>query len=178
MEEEKLIPNWERFSNFEIGSSGAVDTSDIKVVAFIGWNKNMGCVRADGMTYANAEREPSSGQITVTKGNSVFMEAVPKAGYHFVCWHGGPVDGSTQRQVTVTLTAPCAINAVFAADSVDAGEAPVDNNGPISGNMNSETTVVYTNADTFNLKAFVMKWWWAILIVAYIAYKEWKGARQ
>ena len=26
------------------------------------------------------------------------------------------------------------------------------------------------------VKPFVKKWWWAILIVAYIAYKEWKGA--
>lgn len=171
MKEERLMPNWERFSNFEVGSSGAIDTSDIKVVAYVGWNKNMGSVKADGMTYASNEKVPSSGQINATKGNSVTLEAVPMAGYHFVCWNGGPVDGSTSRQVTVTLTAPCSIKAVFAPDSVT---VTPDSNTEKENEQNNIVTTDNTPA-AFNWKAFLKKWWWAIAIVAYIVWKKTKG---
>lgn len=186
MKEERLMPNWERFSNFEVGSSGAIDTSDIKVVAFVGWNKNMGSVKADGLVYASNERVPSSGQINTTKGNSVTLEAVPLAGYHFVCWQGGPVDGSTNSQVTVTLNAPCTIKAVFTPDSVTV--TPGSNGEPGNLNMTPADVTTNTNANTLYrflgvypkygetyLKAFVRKYWWAIAIVAYIVWKKTKG---
>ena len=204
-----------------------VNTSNLKVTAYLSWPAKMGRINGNGINYSMTEKEPSSGTLTALFGSTVTIEATPKAGYRFVRWQGGPVDGMTSPQVSFKLTMPCVIKAVFEVyfniqhnpvnpgSGGNGGENPSDNppggNGgepPVSGGGNGDEPPVSGGGngnggngnsnggngngnggnhtiDTYGggfvdtkLIPFVRQWWWAILIVAYIAYKEWKGGKQ
>lgn len=62
------------------------------------------------------------------------------------------------------------------------GNEPADDTTPTTGSasgnnqVNAMTgTVLPSGGIVENVKPFVKKWWWAILIGAYFIYKEWKG---
>ena len=141
------------------------------------WNATMGSVHNDLM---------QNGSIAVSQGSSIKLKATPKAGYHFVKWTGGPrtVDGSTAEEVQFAVASNCTINAVFEADTPEnpGGENPGGENpgGGYPGGNGGEQ-VSYTNYGIVKndfigpVLSFVKKWWWALLIVAYIVYDSKKG---
>lgn len=136
------------------------------------WNATMGSVHNDLM---------QNGSIAVSQGSSIKLKATPKAGYHFVKWTGGPrtVDGSTAEEVQFAVASNCTINAVFEADTPEnpGGENP-------GGFYPGGGHTTYTNTTNFVVEngflgtalAFAKKYWWALLIVAYIVYDSKKGS--
>ena len=59
------------------------------------------------------------------------------------------------------------------------GNGNSNGNGSGNGNGNNGTTTDTTDGGFMaKVKPFVKQWWWAILIVGYIVYKEWKGGKQ
>lgn len=62
------------------------------------------------------------------------------------------------------------------------GNEPADDDTPTPGSDSGNNqgndmpgTVLPSGGIVETAKPFVKKWWWAILIVAYVVYKEWKG---
>lgn len=189
-----------RFSNFEIETGGSMGATPAPKVLKVAWNGTMGSVSGTGGFRVSQETTPPSyGLATVGAGDTVKLTATANPGYHFVRWNG-PVTGKiTSNPVDVKMTQHCEVIAVFAPDTP--GEHPSDNpsggnggeppvsgggngnggngNGNGNGNGGNHTSGLYGGSFVDQkLIPFVRQWWWAILIVAYIAYKEWKGARQ
>lgn len=191
-----------RFSNADVSNLSAnytEDPSDVKKRNLtVRFNGLIGRVAGEGLTVGS-EVPPCVASATVTDGVSVTIVAQPFAGYHFVKWVGAPVNGYTSPTQTIKMTANYDITAIFEAD--DPGTTPPNGNtdgGPVGGDHDHDAEKpdgyqykpqggstgvlaflgVYPMQGESNLRAFVRKYWWAILIVGYIAYKEWKGARQ
>lgn len=186
-----------RFSNFEIETGGSMGAIPAPKVLKVAWNGTMGSVSGTGGFRVSQETTPPSyGLATVGAGDTVKLTATANAGYHFVRWNGIVTVKDTSNPVDVKMTQNCEVIAVFAPDTP--GEHPSDNpsggnggeppvsgggngnggNGNGNGNGGNHTNGLYGGSIVDQVKPFVKKWWWAILIVAYIAYKEWKGARQ
>lgn len=145
--------------------------------ANVGWNGKMGRVSGNGLVLDN-EGRANSGVISATQGSSVTLTASPLDGYHFVKWVGAPVDGKTSAKITFPMNANYNITAEFAANDPNpgSGNGNVIGGGGGGGIGTSDTpaTVAPTTVkkQESGVMAFVKKWWWAILIVAYIVYKE------
>lgn len=145
----------------------------------VNWDPEMGRV--------NAGTSMNGNDIIVSSGATVNLTATPKAGYHFVKWNGAPVNGKTTPEVSFCVNNDYNITAVFAPDgsTTPTGETtdtPLTGGGSGGGgSQGSAPGVTVATADTADTdllgkaKAFVKKWWWAILIVGYIVYKEKKG---
>ena len=188
-------------SNVETNDNYDVKTSVLKV----SWNGTQGRVTGSGSFQIDTEVPACLASAKVLTGNTVTLVATPNAGYHFERWSGMPVSGVTNKSVTIKMTQDYNIRAVFAPDMPgehpsdnptggNGGEPPVSGGGngnggepPVSGGGNgngngnggNHTNGLYGGSFVDQkLIPFVRQWWWAILIVAYIAYKEWKGARQ
>ncbi len=143
---------------------------DNNKVANVSWDSKMGSVNGDGLVLSS-EARASSGQLAAAQGSTVSLTASPLAGYKFVAWHGAPVEGKTSKTVSFQMNANYAIRAEFASEKQSTGGG-----GTGGGGTDPETPSVVSPAGTgFGLMSFVKKWWWAILIVAYIVYKDRKG---
>lgn len=159
---------------------------DVKVV----WDRTRGSVTgspalgADGSTLAN------TGQV-------VRLTATPKEGYVLKEWNGTqvagkwvPMHGSTIEQQIFsnrTITALFVPKEVSPATNEETAD-PLDPDPVISGggggsvptDTGSEPYVPDTATPVGlidKVKPFVKKWWWAILIVGYIVYKNKKGGK-
>lgn len=121
---------------------------------------SMGRVLASGL---------ANGEIAAHAGDTVKLTAQPNSSSRFVAWQGGPIDGMTSEEVSFVVGSNLHVRAVFepASGGSDdpAGEFPTWE--PAHGQGIAEKAL-----------AFAKQWWWAILIVGYIAYKELKGGRQ
>ncbi|MCR5040053.1 MAG: hypothetical protein K6A94_12060 [Bacteroidales bacterium] len=165
------------------------------LTANIKWDGSMGRVNGNGLVYGNGT-PASSASITAAQGSTVTLTAEARDGFHFVKWTGGPTNGTEKTNTYMfQMNNNYNIKAVFEADDNGHGdvtddEKPVDNDGEVpsggGGGGNTWGTASGSETETgtgtiggqtkgFDLKAFVKKWWWAILIVAYVVYKEWKG---
>ena len=115
--------------------------------------------------------------VSATSGDTVTLKAAPLTGYRFVKWTGGPVNGRTDDQVTLAVSADYAVYAEFAADNGGGGETPPGGGGG-GGNNSTDPTVTNGGDTTGKVMAFVKKWWWALLIGAYLVYDATKGGRK
>ena len=152
------------------------------------WDTSMGRVTSPGSNMQN-------GELTVRSGDLVTLEATPDQGYHFVHWNGAPLSGRTDNRVQFNVNNNYTIKAVFAKDNPNGGDNPPGNGEPndpnkeIPGGGGGGIDVPPTRvpeidptpvSETLTEKAmaFVKQWWWALLIVGYIAYKEMKGGKK
>lgn len=154
-------------------AQGAGDTSK---TANVSWDGSMGRVTGNGLVLSDTGRA-NSGVLTANAGSTVTLTASPLAGYHFVKWQGVPVDGKTTETVSFQMNNNYNIKAVFAADNPNSGGGNVVGGGGGGGSVITDQpvdqpTVTGGKTNTGKVKAFVKKWWWAILIVAYVVYKE------
>ncbi|MBQ6729928.1 MAG: InlB B-repeat-containing protein [Bacteroidales bacterium] len=144
----------------------------------VDWNREQGRVTASGNAMQN-------GEMSVRTGDQVTLEAAPADGYVFKCW-AGVSKNTTSRTITVTMPDhDLSLTAVFAKSAETPGggggtpgggtsDTPPDKptDGPVVGNVTGSTDLVGKAV------AFAKQWWWALLIVGYIAYKEMKGGRR
>lgn len=167
-----------RFSNFEIETGESIGATPAPRVLKVAWNGTMGSVTGTGgFAVSGASTPPDYGIATVAEGDTVTLTATANAGYHFVRWNGPVTGKNTSNPVDVKMTQHCEVIAVFAPDMPGehhdlGGDHDHDAEKPTGYQHEPQGGIVD------QVKPFVKKWWWAILIVAYIAYKEWKGARQ
>jgi hypothetical protein len=152
------------------------NTASTSKTVNVTWDGQMGRVNGNGLVLSD-EGRAGSGQITAAQGSTVTLTASPLNGFHFVKWHGAPVDGKTSSTVTFQVNNNYTIRAEFAPDSATPDNGGGTGNGG-NGNGGAENVSngnVAGEGTVDRVKAFVKKWWWAILIVAYIIYKERKG---
>ncbi len=176
-----------RFSNYAINQTSADNTglhmeshgtvTLKKVTLKVSWNGAMGRVTGSGNYTVETATPPCQASATVIPGTTVTLTAEPFAGYHFEGWRGAPVEGVTSQSVKIKVSNNLNVSAVFAPDTPGehhdlGGDHDHDAEKPNGYQYKPQASIVD------QVKPFVKKWWWAILIVAYIAYKEWKGARQ
>ena len=172
-----------RFSNYstekdaDLHVEGSGDINLKKVTLKVSWNGAMGRVTGSGNYTVDTETPPCLASATVIPGTTVTLTAEPDAGYHFVGWRGAPVEGVTSQSVNIRVSNNLNVSAVFAPDTP--GEHH-DLGGDHDHDAEKPNGYQYKDlggdSNVYKVKSFVKKWWWAILIVAYIAYKEWKGA--
>lgn len=156
--------------DFHIETSDPIDLK--KVTLKVSWNGAMGRVNGSGNFQISPDTPACEASATVISGTSVALTATPLDGYHFVGWRGVPVEGVTSQSVNVKVAADYNVTAVFAPDT------PVDHKEPSGNGGNVPQITSQGGGIVDQVKPFVKKWWWAILIVAFIAYKEWKGGKQ
>lgn len=123
------------------------------------WNKSQG--RVNGSLEGSAE-------MTALDGSTVDIEATPLSGYRFVKWVGGPVDGSTEKKVSFKANGNYTITAIFESEKTGGNNNTSDDEQPGSDGRTITGKAI----------AFVKQWWWALLIAAYLCYKEMKGGRK
>ena len=139
----------------------------------VSWNGAMGKVTGTGNYAVDTSNTPAnSGKATAIKGDSIKLTATADKGYHFSHWEGTPIKSVLDPEISIQMMNDYNVTAVFEADKQDP-ETPTGGGNGASPTGTSTVGVIVEKA-----KPFVKKWWWAILIVAYIAYKEWKGAKK
>lgn len=137
------------------------------------WDGSMGRVLISGQLVTDTKSTPAnSASSTAEEGDTITLTATPLQGFHFLKWVGGPVGGSTSKTVTVKMLDNYDVEAVFAADV----NKP-DGGGEDPNYLDFVLEPAKTDT-TGKVKAFVKKWWWAILIVALIVYDYCKGAKK
>lgn len=172
-----------RFSNYstekdaDLHVEGSGDINLKKVTLKVSWNGAMGRVTGSGNYTVETATPACEGSATVIPGTTVTLTAEPFAGYHFVRWNGLVTVKDTSNPVNIKVSNNLNVSAVFAPDTPGehhdlGGDHDHDAEKPNGNQYKPQGSIVD------QVKPFVKKWWWAILIVAYIAYKEWKGARQ
>lgn len=173
-----------RFSNFEIGTSDPIDNPGSFKTLSVHWDPSMGKVTGSGNFNANGS---GFGLATAAPGDTITLTAYPEKGYHFVHWGGAVSAKNTNNPIDIKMNTSADVKAVFAKDpdipSPPPGggdpDTPLDpGTGGNGGNGGTYTTGTGGGFVDQKLIPFVRQWWWAILIVAYIAYKEWKGGKQ
>ena len=142
----------------------------------VSYDSSMGRVVASGM---------QEGRLSATPGTQVTLEATPKDGYVFKQWEGinlaGNVQDNTSRRITITMPArDLTLRAVFAKSAENPGSGggtpgsgTSDDNGEVVV-IDTPTIVSTSGSLTDKVLPFVKKWWWAIAIVAWVCYKNWK----
>lgn len=142
----------------------------------VNWDETKGRVACNGM---------QDGVVTVDNGDSVTLTATPKTGYVFAGWTGvnlgGNVQNNQSKTITLTVTRDYNLTANFKSESGT-------NSDNVGGGSNSGTGAGAGVVDVVNVEnvndggslfdkviPFVKKWWWALLIVAYVIYKDMKG---
>lgn len=160
---------------------------DVKVE----WDKSRGSVT--GRPALGAD-----GSVLVNNGQTVTLTAVPKDGYVLKEWTGTQVAGKWVPMHGSTIEQQIFSNRTIAAVFVPKEVSPASNeetpdplnpdpaiSGGGGGSYPTDTDSDHSVPDTVapvglidKVKPFVKKWWWAILIVAYIVYKERKGGKK
>lgn len=171
-----------RYSNFTttadtpLKDTDGTDGSTQQVTLRVDFDASLGRVTAAGM---------KDGAITAPKGTQVTLEATPIGSARFVCWSLPVKNNSvkdTANKITLTLTGNERIKAVFAGEQQKeniqvAPHVLTPEPSPSPSPVNP--TVNYLDAGGAGLMdkamSFAKKWWWALLIVAYLVYKETKG---
>lgn len=140
------------------------------------YDASMGRVVASGML---------ENRMSAIPGTQVTLEATPKDGYVFKQWEGinlaGNVQDNTSRRITITMPArDLTLRAVFAKSAENPGSGggtpgsgTSDDNGEVVV-IDTPTIVSTSGSLTDKVLPFVKKWWWAIGIVAWVCYKNWK----
>lgn len=135
------------------------------------------------------------GNISVEAGDSVAITATPNAGYEFDGWvvetrGSNNITGLTDPTVRFSVAGPARLFARFVPTGGGQTPSPdVPQGGdpepqpyvvPQGGDPEPQPHVVPQPSDVPTAKAagFVRRWWWALLILGYLAYKEWKGGRR
>ncbi len=162
--------------NRNINLTAVFDTVEVSYNISVNWDASMGRVVASGM---------QEGRLSATPGTQVTLEATPKDGYVFKRWEGinlaGNVQDNTSRRITITMPArDLTLRAVFAKSAENPGSGggtpgsgTSDDNGGVV--VIDTPTIVSTGGSlTDKVLPFVKKWWWAIAIVAWVCYKNWK----
>lgn len=156
----------------------AGDEAQKVFTANIRWDGKMGRVNGNGLVLDDKSRA-GSGTISATNGSSVTLTATPLDGYRFVAWHGAPVDGKTSKEITFQMNGSYAIRAEFA--TVDPGTGSGSGNvvgggggGGVANTGSPEVTSVSKPKES-GVMAFLKKWWWAVLIAAFVIYKDKEG---
>lgn len=147
--------------------------------ATLSWDGSMGRVTGNGIVLDDTGRA-NSGSLSAAQGSTVNITAVPLSGYHFVKWHGAPVDGKTSETVSFQMNNDYNIRAEFAADNQEGNNGGVDGGGNGGGGAivdDQVETTVNGKSSTVKVMSFVKKWWWAILIVAWIILDEKGGSK-
>ena len=156
-----------------------------KYKVHVDWNRSMGTVRCSDTLDAN-------GDVLVNNGCSITLTASASQGYHFLRWDGCSVAGQegrhskTSNPITEQIFGERTITAVFEADTPGGGggetppgggggETPPGGGGGETPGGGGGIETPTTESTGFSLKSFVKKWWWAILIVAYIVIKDREG---
>lgn len=163
----------------------AADTPETpaNMTANISWNSQMGRVNGAGLVLSE-EGRAGSGQLTASQGSTVSLTASPLAGYKFVAWHGGPVEGKTSKTVSFPMNGNYSIRAEFMAENQTpntgtgsgvSGTIGTSGGGGGTGTGTETHSSVAPVSTGFSVMSFVKKWWWAILIVAYIVFKDKEG---
>ena len=115
---------------------------------------------SDTFTIAASANNAAYGTVTgggsYTKGTSVNLKAVPKAGYHFVRWLEGSTQVSTNASYTFTASASRTLKAEFAKNIAPSVAAtPSGSNGAkltwaaVAGAQNYEVYRATTSAGTY-----------------------------
>lgn len=185
-----------RFSNSSVvsGSSVVNESSPLKTFQLkVRWNGTKGRVVGSGNFALESDSAAACvANASAVAANTITLTATPKSGYRFAGWRGIPVAGNTNETVTIKMLQNYDVTAVFEAvenpgggdytggdENTGGGENPGGNDYTGGGeNPGGGYTPIAPTNPTDVAKTFVKKWWWAILIVAYIAYKEWKGSRK
>lgn len=170
-----------RYSNFSAASSGTKSSLGASVdnpanpnpdvcTLRVQFDASQGRVTAAGM---------QDGSVTVRKGTQVTIEATPKDGYRFKLWDMSfrtPAGTDpTANPITLTVNGNNTVKAVF--ESVKPLEEPPTTPSPTpTPSTPTPSTPAAGIAD--KAVAFAKKWWWALLIVGYIVYKEREGGRK
>lgn len=140
-------------------------------------DKNAGKVVANGLV---------DGQMTAAQGSTVTLEAVPNQGYKFVEWKGYPVSGNARNPVSFSVNNNYAIRAVFAStgtpdpntDDPHNEEPGGGGGGGNGGGSPFAPPQVPPSAGTVEtIVAYAKKYWWALLIAAYLIFKDRKGGK-
>lgn len=169
-----------------------VSTPTYHTVAVV-YNSTRGSVAGNGLTPEPGYPD-DNGQMRATmsvqNGNSVTLTAQPKQGYRFVRWEGLTVAGklnqtSANPQIVQQVFANLNLKAVFEPESGGGSDDPHDKPNPDEPNP-SDTPTPGINPNmpmgpaslADKAIAFAKQWWWALLIVGYIVYKEMKGGRR
>lgn len=157
------------------------------------WNGEMGRVTCSSPLTYDQGSPANSGSVVVSAGSMITLEAVHKDGYHFVKWQGVPIAGKTDASVPFNVNNNYNIRAIFAKDDNGGGggggngnsdddggqvigktdNPPTPGSGETPANTTNSTTS--TGDTTGKVMTFVKKYWWAILIVGYLYYKNKKG---
>lgn len=165
------------YADFEkVAATPGTPGAGSKKTVTVRWTEGKGRVTAN-TTLASSLKNAFT--VNVNEGDTITIKATPKTGYRFAKWTGGPVNGTTEAQVTFAVNGDYTINANFTADNGGGGggENPTDPNP--GGGGGGGTTPVDTMPDTTGtVMAFVKKWWWALLIAAYLIYDATKGGRK
>ena len=169
-----------------------VSTPTYHTVAVV-YNSTRGTVAGNGLTpepgYPDGNGQMRA-SMSVQNGNSVTLTAQPKQGYRFVRWEGLTVAGklnqtSANPQIVQQVFANLNLKAVFEPESGGGSDDPHDKPNPDEPTPGGTPTpgndpnMPMGPASLANKAiAFAKQWWWALLIVGYIVYKEMKGGRQ
>lgn len=173
----KLTKNTWLQARFEVAQGAAANTSR---TANVSWDGQMGRVNGNGLVLSDDSRA-GSGVLTGEQGITVTLTATPLDGFHFVKWHGAPVDGKTSKTVSFQMNNNYAIRAEFAADGNGSGSGSGSGvSGTIGTSSDAEEvvvtdTVISKQSTADRVIAFAKKWWWAIAIVLYVILKDRKG---
>ena len=166
--------------NIGVGDGTDIHLQNFKTLS-VKWDSSKGSVTGSG----NFNARDGFGLATAAPGDTITLTARANQGYHFVKWGGGVLTSTnTSNPISIKMNTSVEVTAVFAKDSDDGTPPPGGNDdpGPLgyeggenppSGSGSNGRYDSYPRDNTMDkVKSFVKKWWWAILIVAYIVYKE------
>lgn len=151
----------------------------------VNWDRDKGNVTGGSL---------NNGSATVHRGDSITLSATPKSGYKFVRWEGvnlgGNIQDNNSSTITLTISRDLNLTAVFAEANSSSGSGSQETPGTGSGSGQNNGSYInpgtigngsssVTNGDIMEqAKGFLKKWWWAVAIIGYILYKNWKGGKE
>ena len=168
---------------FNVENGGNVNVNTKFRTLSVKWDGSMGSVTGSGNFNAN----DGFGLATAAEGDTITLTARANTGCHFVKWKGG-ITTSASNPISIKMSVNREVIAVFAKDPDDPETLPPGDNpegSPLSNSDNGGDGITFKDdllgffgvGDRCRLgkptiMTYVRKYWWAILIVGYIIYKE------